>query len=240
MIGHRTWPECLDVRNASNGQLELWIEGEIGRDWLSGEGTTARAVVDEIKAFPGLLRVISIHLASPGGSLWDALALFNFLRQHSARIDVVVEGDTAAAATVVAMAGSGSGGISIRERSFIFVVDPRMTSVGTATQHRRAADLLDKIADSMAAVYANRPGITRSRALELMAGPRGEGTWLSASEALYAGLVDGVLASPRAPLAAARRPVADRKREILALVRARLSGNPAPLNYERVYAQYRR
>ena len=48
---------------------------------------------------------ISMYVNSPGGSVMDALAIFNGLRQSGKRVEVMVMGVAASAASYIAMAG---------------------------------------------------------------------------------------------------------------------------------------
>lgn len=94
----------------------------------------------------------------PGGAVFDALAMFNALRQHPANIEVSIMGVAASAASLVAMAGDK---ITMSDNAFMMVHNPMSLAAGNADELRDLADTLDKIAASLVSIYSNRTGQPR-------------------------------------------------------------------------------
>ena len=126
---------------------------------------------------------LEVHINSPGGAVWDGIAIMNALRQHRARVTVIVDGLAASAASVVAMAGDE---VVMAEGAQMMVHQASGGAWGDADYLRDTAAILDKIDLNIAGIYARRAGGTRDSWLDVM---RAE-TWYNADEAVAAGLAD--------------------------------------------------
>ena len=163
---------------------EISIYDEIGA-W----GITAKDFQDELKAL-GPVADIALRINSPGGDVFDGLAIYNMLRRHKARVSVTVDGIAASMASVVAMAGDD---VVMPENAMLMVHDPSGVVIGTSKEMRELADALDKIKQSLISAYAAKSGAERDEIGRLMA----EETWLTADEAVELGLADGIEAPLR-------------------------------------------
>ncbi len=128
---------------------------------------------------------IHLRISSPGGSVFDGMAIYNALREHPARVITHIDGLAASMASVVAMAGDE---VRMAESSFLMVHEPWTITIGNAEQLRKDAALLDKIGDVAASVYAAKSGASLDDVQAWMA----EETWFNGGEAAAAGLVDAV------------------------------------------------
>jgi ATP-dependent protease ClpP protease subunit len=89
---------------------------------------------------------IDLRLNSPGGSVFDAVAIFNALTRHTGTVTVWIDGIAASAASYIAMAGDE---IVMPENALLMIHDPSGIVMGTAADMRDMAETLDKIAASM-------------------------------------------------------------------------------------------
>jgi len=160
---------------ARDGGAEVLIYDEIGAYGVSAKGFLAElgALSDEA--------AIDLRLNSPGGSVFDAVAIHNALSRHAGTVTVWIDGVAASAASYVAMAGDA---IVMPENAFLMIHDPSGLVMGTAADMREMAGTLDKIAAGMRRGYAARSGKPEDEIAALMAAE----TWFSAAEALEAGL----------------------------------------------------
>lgn len=158
------------------GSADVYIFDEIGY-W----GTTARDFAEQVAGLD--VGAITLHINSPGGDAWDGVAIANVLRRHQAKVNVIVEGIAASAASLIAMAGDH---ITMAEASMMMIHDASGFAWGDAATMRESADILDKLSDSYADAYARRAGGTPEDWREVM---RAE-TWYKAEEAVLAGLAD--------------------------------------------------
>jgi ATP-dependent Clp endopeptidase proteolytic subunit ClpP len=126
---------------------------------------------------------IDLRLNSPGGSVFDAVAIYNALKRHAGEITVWVDGIAASAASYIAMAGDT---IVMPENAFLMIHDPSGLVMGTAEDMRSTAEALDKVKSSLIQGYAAKSGKPDDEIANLMAAE----TWLDAKDALALGFID--------------------------------------------------
>lgn len=185
-----TW---LDLSNRCRSES---VEGKTWFDMTAKGSTLELAIYDEIgmwgvngadfkRALDGFDNVseIVLNLHSPGGSVFDGLAIYNQLKNHKASVTVKVDGLAASIASVIAMAGDT---IIIPENAFIMVHKPRMPAHGVADELRESADLLDKVETTLVAAYRAKTGVTEDVLAEMLEAE----TWLTGVEAVEQGFAD--------------------------------------------------
>jgi ATP-dependent Clp endopeptidase proteolytic subunit ClpP len=164
---------------------EIYIYGVIDPfSW--GDGDTVRSI-DVVQSLAELAdsESLVIHINSPGGSLYEGLAIYDLIRGSGKPVSVKVEGLAASVATIIAMSGSE---ISMAEGATMMIHDPWTVTVGNASDHGKSAGELERLGVRMSEIYAARTGRT---AEEIRAAMLSE-TWFSASEAVEFGLADSV------------------------------------------------
>jgi ATP-dependent protease ClpP protease subunit len=167
----KSWYE---IRARSSG-TEVLIYDEIG-----AYGVTAKGFLADLSALPDGAP-IDLRLNSPGGSVFDAVAIYNALKRHPGEITVWIDGIAASAASYIAMAGDE---LVMPENAFLMIHDPSGLVMGTAAEMREMADTMDKIAGSMIRGYAGRSGRAEEEIAALMAAE----TWFDAEAAIATGL----------------------------------------------------
>lgn len=160
---------------------DVFFYDVIGDSW---DGTTAKGFAADLKAL-GDLDVLNIFINSPGGSVFDGVAIFNTLVRHRARKAVVVDGLAASIASIVAMAGDS---ITMAKNALMMIHDPWGFTMGKAEDFRKAADMLDKIKGTMIETYVDRSKTDAPTIEKWMSAE----TWLNADETVAAGLADSV------------------------------------------------
>lgn len=172
------------------GVASLHLYGVVGGFW--GDIDAAEIV----PAIRGLdVATLEVFINSPGGDVWDGIAIRNALRQHSAHVITHVDGLAASAASFIACAGDE---VVMGENAQLMIHDAWTIMLGNAEEMRETADLLDRVSDNIAAMYAAKAGGT---AAEWRAVMKAE-AWYSAEEAVDAGLADRVGAEEAAAPAA--------------------------------------
>lgn len=175
---------------------ELLIYDVIGEDFF-GDGVSAKGVVQQLKGMPDTVETVLVRINSPGGDVFDGVAIMNALLGFKGTVNVQIDGLCASAASVIAMAGKT---ISMAESSMLMVHNPWVMSIGDANDMRATADLLDKIRmGTMLPAYA-RSGMTAEQITAVMDAE----TWYTAAEAKEAGWVDAILELPAKPAAKAK------------------------------------
>lgn len=161
---------------------EIAISGPIGATW-DGEGVTARKFIEDFKAIkaPNVTLLVG---PSPGGSLFDGLAIYTVLAASGKNITAKVLGFAASAATLPLMAAKR---IEMPKNSHLMVHKSGTGVAGNADDLRAMAEVLDTLDNSIAATYAARSG----KPVEDIKAMLDQGdTWLSADEAVEMGFAD--------------------------------------------------
>lgn len=151
-------------------------------------GVTAQDFVDELLAIDAA--TIELHVNSPGGDVFDGIAIMNALADHPATVNVVVDGIAASAASFIAMAGDS---VKMNRGSQLMIHDALGFCVGNAADMDEMSALLSRISDTIAGLYSDRAGGKVEDWRDLM---RAE-TWYSAVEAVDAGLADEAVSGPK-------------------------------------------
>lgn len=183
------------LRNDAGGPTRVDIYDEIGGSWLFG-GVSAVDFVNELAQING---DIEVHINSPGGDVFDGLAIYNSLAQRPGNVTTVVDGLAASAASFIAQAGKVR---VIAPGAMMMIHDAAGACYGNAGDMRELADLLDKVSDNLASIYASHAGGEQADWRTAMQAE----TWYTADEAVEAGLVHQLAERPEQDaLAAAAR-----------------------------------
>ncbi len=183
------------IKNLSESTAEVYIYDEIGL-----YGVTAANFASELSNITA--GRITLRISSPGGDVFDGLAILNSLRQHAAIIDVIIDGIAASAASFIAMAGNT---VLMSQQSMMRIHDASGFVIGNSRDMREMADLLEKTSDNIAAVYAQRTGKGKEEWRKAMQAE----TWYSDEEAVQAGLADGIVGVEQDDPDPKPEPVAD-------------------------------
>lgn len=149
-----------------------------------GYEITAQSVAEELKDESPDKIIVNIN--SPGGIVWEAIAIYNILVQHEAEVEVNILGAALSAAANLAMAGNS---INMAENARMMIHNPYTFADGDAEQMRKVADNLDALAKDIAQPIADKSGMTLDEVLALM----DEETWFTADEAKEKGLIDNIV-----------------------------------------------
>lgn len=174
------------------GATRVDIYDEIGGGGWFSDGVTAVDFVKQLAAIDGDLEV---HINSPGGDVFDGLAIYNALMQRTGGVTTVVDGLAASAASFIAQAGRIR---VISPGAMMMIHDASGLCIGNAADMRELAELLDKVSDNIASIYAE----AANNGTDWRAAMRAE-TWYTADEAVAAGLAHRVAERPAAAALAA-------------------------------------
>ena len=163
----------------SENKAELDINDEIGF-W----GITHQDFTNQLKEVGE--SDIQLNIASYGGAVTDAFAIYNSLKAHKGRVTANIYGDSASSATFIAMAADE---IKIAENVMFLIHNVWGGVTGEADDLRKAADNMDKVNANIIDVYKKRTGLNKAKIKSLM----NEGDWLTAKEAKANKLVDKVV-----------------------------------------------
>jgi ATP-dependent protease ClpP protease subunit len=180
-IEARSW---YRITNTADDEAEVMLYDEIGGWW----GANAVDLIAELKQVTAPRMRVRIN--SPGGSVFEGIAIANALRSHPAAVTVQIDGIAASIASVIAMAGDR---VEMAPNTMLMIHDAAGMCFGPASEMEEMAELLDLISDNIADAYAARAGGTRDQWRARM---RAE-TWYLPEDAVEAGLVDEATQAPK-------------------------------------------
>jgi ATP-dependent Clp endopeptidase proteolytic subunit ClpP len=181
----REWYHIRWLNSAKDGETgataRIDLYDEIDPFW----GISAANFVTDLRALEA--DTIELHVNSPGGSVYDGIAIMNALRQHDARVVAIVDGYAASAAGFIAVGASDE--LVMAENSEFMAHDAWGIAIGPASDMRSAADDLDRLSTNIASIYQRKAG----GSVDDWRGVMEAETWYSAEETVAAGLADRVL-----------------------------------------------
>lgn len=159
-----------------HGPIDSW-----GGPW----GISAKDVSSALDQLGDQVTEVRLRVNSPGGEVWEGMAILNALRAHQAKVVAVVDGLAASAASFIVAAADER---VMSPGTQMMIHDASAFAIGNAETMAKAQRMLDSTSDSIASIYADAAGGT---AEEWRAAMREE-TWYTADEAVAAGLADRV------------------------------------------------
>lgn len=172
-------PNCSIVMLAK-GKARLEIYDVLGPSWAGM--IDAKSVAMQLKD-AGDLEEIEVHINSPGGSAWEGVAIHNLLKDHPAKVNVVIDGVAASAASLLAMAGDT---VRIPKNGMMMIHDPYTIAFGGVEDMQKAINSLEATTTAAIASYAAKSKQPNDKIAQWMK----DETWFVGQEAVDAGLAD--------------------------------------------------
>lgn len=172
------------IKNEANGVCEIFLYSFVENGW------TAQRLLSQIQATPNITSIV-FRINSEGGDVFEGLSIYNYIKSLNVPVDVYIDGVAASVASVIACCGT----VHMPQNAMMMLHNPWGGVQGESDELRTIADVLDKIRDSTAEIYAAKCGRSVDEMKDLMA----KETWLSASEAKELGLCDVVQEVAAAP-----------------------------------------
>lgn len=182
------WDGTIIAKEPESKQEDATISilDVIGYDPWTGEGVTAKRIAAALRTIGD--REVTVSINSPGGDMFEGLAIYNLLREHKQKVTVKVLGIAASAASVVAMAGDE---VQIARAGFLMIHNAWVLAAGNRNDLREMADFLEPFDRAMADIYSARSGMDIDDVQELM----DDETYIGGSDAIDQGFADSLLAS---------------------------------------------
>ncbi len=180
MSGPVTQKNWFRMQAKEDQTADIYIYDEIG-----GWGISARRFTEDLISL-GNLSHINLHIHSPGGEVFDGIAIYNQLKNHSATITVYIDGLAASMASVIAMVGDT---VIMPKNAMMMIHKPWGVSWGDANDMREYADLLDKLENVLIPAYVAKTGKTTEEITAMLE----QETWLDGDECVEHGFADKVI-----------------------------------------------
>ncbi|GFM73743.1 ATP-dependent Clp protease proteolytic subunit [Pseudomonas cichorii] len=184
-------PRALDKWNPAiqaaveNTSETITVYGVIGEDWY-GEGVTLKRIDAALRSIGE--RDVTVYINSPGGDMFEGIAIYNRLKQHSHKVTTKVLGMAASAASIIYLAGSDR---QVASSAFLMIHNCWTFLAGNRHYLRDVADDMEEFDAAMADLYAETSGQTSESMAELM----DDETYIRGKRAVELGLATSVLSS---------------------------------------------
>lgn len=181
----------FEVKNISETEGEIRVYGEICKwAWEEFGETSAVTFTKELSSLKNVKK-INLRVNSPGGDVYEALAIYNELKRFSNEneIEVVayIDGLAASAASFLILAAKkvimGIGTTVMIHNPSVF-----LGRIGS-DEMRKTADYLDKVRDNILDIYMTKCKLTREEVLNYMNAEK----WFNANEAVEVGFADEII-----------------------------------------------
>lgn len=164
----------------------IGIYDVIGADYWTGGGFTAKRMSAALRALGK--GPVTVAINSPGGDMFEGIAMYSMLREHPGEVTIKVMGLAASAASIIAMGGDT---VKIARPAFLMIHNCWLLAVGNRHDLRDIADQIEPFDAAMADVYAARTGDDPKAMAKLM----DRETWIGGSAAVDQGFADALLDS---------------------------------------------
>lgn len=175
-------------------QAEIKMYGDIAA-WSEVNASAVKKLFDELKK-QGIEKII-VRLHSPGGNVFEGIAIKNAIVSSGLETEFIIEGIAASMATQIMLAGTK---IKAYKDAKLMIHEAKSAVMGGASKLRAEAELLDKVNGDMAENYSQKTGKPKDWVLQNWM-QEGKDKWFSAKEAQEMGLIDEVLPQNRLPQA---------------------------------------
>jgi len=193
-------PSALSKRDLPSAAMERWNGGikaaksddnsisifdVIGADYW-GEGVTASRIAGALRSLNGA--DVTVNVNSPGGDMFEGLAIYNLLREYEGKVTVKVLGLAASAASIIAMAGDD---IQIGRGAFLMIHNCWVYAMGNRHDLAQIASDMEPFDKAMGDIYSVRTGLSKEEVAAMMDGE----TYIGGSDAVDKGFADRLLSA---------------------------------------------
>ena len=172
------------MKNEEEKSAELILYGSIGHDedW---DDISDKAFKRDIENL-GDVENITLHINSPGGSVFSAIAIANTLKNHKAKVTANIDGIAASAATIIT---SACDIVRMPKNAHFMIHNPMTFAYGNNQDMEKTLNMLNKVKDSIIETYLYKSNTDKETLSELM----NEETWMDAETAKGYGFIDEII-----------------------------------------------
>lgn len=193
-------PSALSNRDLPSAAMERWNGGikaarqddnsisifdVIGADYW-GDGVTASRIAGALRSLDGA--DVTVNINSPGGDMFEGLAIYNLLREYKGKVTVKVLGLAASAASIIAMAGDE---VQIGRGAFLMIHNCWVYAMGNRHDLAQISADMEPFDKAMGDIYSARSGLSLDDVSAMMDGE----TYIGGSDAVEKGFADRLLSA---------------------------------------------
>jgi len=181
----RYWGKAIDkgdwykINAVSDDEAEVLLYDVIG--WPFNDATEFVKTLSEMRQ-----KTITVRVNSPGGDVFDAMAIYNAIRGHGSKIVTRIESLAASSASFISLAGKE---VQAYQNAMVMIHEPWAYIAGNQYSMRETADILEKISGNMIDIYSEHTKVGKRELKDLLKAE----TWFTAKEAKEKGFVDTIL-----------------------------------------------
>lgn len=173
------------VKNETDEKTaDLNIYGYLSNDSWWGDEVTPKDFAKDLKDL-GDIENLNIYINSGGGDVFAGQTIYSIIKRHKSNKTTYIDGLAASAASIVAMAGDT---VIMPINAMLMIHNPWTFAVGEAKDFIKIAEDLDKIKDSIVAVYKDKTGLTEKEIIDFMDSE----TWFTAEESKEFNFIDKI------------------------------------------------
>lgn len=172
----------IEIRNKTATQAEIVLYGAIGQSWFE-DAISAKQFSDIIKDLPDTVKNITLRINSPGGDVFDGIAIYNRLKQHPAKVTCYVDGLAASIASIIALAADE---VIMGEGALFMVHLPWTMAMGNRSDLENTINRLLDVEEQLISIYRNKTKMDRSEIRAMLE----KETWMDADQAIEMGFVN--------------------------------------------------
>jgi len=131
---------------------------------------------------------VTVNINSPGGDMFEGLAIYNLLREYEGKVTVKVLGLAASAASIIAMAGDE---VQIGRGAFLMIHNCWVYAMGNRHDLQQIATDMAPFDKAMNDIYGARTGLDAATIDAMMDAE----TYIGGSDAVEKGFADRLLAA---------------------------------------------
>lgn len=173
------------LKAAASEDNSISVFDVIGKDYW-GEGVSAKRIAGALRSMNGT--DVTVNINSPGGDMFEGLAIYNLLREYPGKVTVKVLGLAASGASIIAMAGDE---IQIGCGAFLMIHNCWVVAVGNRHDFAAMAENMAPFDNAMADIYSARSGLDSDTVKQMM----DDESYIGGSDAIEKGLADSLLSS---------------------------------------------
>ena len=180
------WNPAIKASDESEKENTIGIYDPIGYDYWDDSGVTAKRISGALRSLNGADVIVNIN--SPGGDVFEGLAIYNLLREYKGHVTVRIVGLAASAASFIALAADE---VQIARAGFLMIHNAWTGVWGNRNEIREIADFLEQIDDTIADIYHVKTGLS----IEELKADMDKELWISGRDAIDRGFADAFLPS---------------------------------------------
>ncbi len=171
------------IKAAKSDDNSISVFDVIGADWY-GDGVTASRIAAALRSIGGA--DVTVNINSPGGDMFEGLAIYNLLREYEGKVTVKVLGLAASAASIIAMAGDE---VQIGRGAFLMIHNCWVYAMGNRHDLQQIAADMVPFDKAMNDIYGARTGLDAATIDAMMDAE----TYIGGSDAVEKGFADRLL-----------------------------------------------